>query len=691
MIHCYRYLSALTALLFAYSGYAIGVAPWFEPPPIQRQEVSTEPPPPPPLSTDNEKELVALFPADHWVRNNPKIFETDLCKLLIQDYQPLPNGHLELKPCVLVFYSGGRKQAAAGEAEPAGRGRPIILQAPKAELVFDRAVDFKRAEFGRVQKGTLSGEVTIYSPPTAPGSRDQLLVRTRAVWLDRQSIRTSNDVEFQYGDSSGKGRILEIGLRSDPPGEKKPAKSKYGALQTITLQHLDYLRIATAGQGLLNDALPGASAKAGSTEPAPLEVTCQGEFSFDVVGQLARFERQVQVRRLLAGVPPDQLHCEELLLAFTERKVSAAASEATSAEDPLAGRLARMVAIGAPAVLNAPSSGVHAVAAFMEYSLADRYVTLKSNKQTPQASLRQGEQHFIAPQLHYKLAEEGRLGQLHASGPGELRIVQDRGSERQIITARWQKELQIQRQEQNHVISLLEAAMVTIDPMGRFDANELYLWVTEMAVPPAPAANPDGGQPAASEEQKPKMTLVPDRMLAIGNVHVVSQQLDVDTPRLEAWFINLPAEPAQMQPLAPPQRIHEPVQRTSFTADEAPQGTIRNVVRQPTEQKFPAGGGKMQLRAVVRGRTFELEDLNIDGHAMIDETRTPEPGQEPMFMRGDLLELRQGTSPDATIQVSGHPAEVGGRGMWLAGGKIQVLRGKNEVRIDGPGEATMPA
>src|SRR5262249_26341875 len=267
--------------------------------------------------------------------------------------------------------------------------------------------------------------------------------------------------------------------------------------------------------------------------------------------------------------------------------------------------------------------------------------------------------------------------------------VQERGSERQIITARWQKELQIQRQDQNHVISLLDSANVTIDPMGRFDGNELHLWVTEVPVPVAPIQDPT--QPTTTEEQKPRMTLVPDRMLAFGNVPVVSQQLDVDPPRLEAWFINLPTEPVQMQPLAPPQRIREPVQRTSFTPDDPPQGTIRNVIRPPNEQKFRVSGGKVQVRAVVRGRTFELEDLNIDGQAMVDETRTPEPGQEPIFMRGDLLELRQGTSPDATVQVSGHPAEVGGRGMWLAGGKIQVFRGRNEMRIDGPGEATMPA
>ena len=110
MIHVSRYLSALVTLILAYGGYALAVAPWFEPPPIQRKVKSSEPSPPPLVTADEE--LKSLFPEDHWVRKNPKIFETDLCKLLIQDYRPLPDGHLELKPCVLVFYSGGRKTAA---------------------------------------------------------------------------------------------------------------------------------------------------------------------------------------------------------------------------------------------------------------------------------------------------------------------------------------------------------------------------------------------------------------------------------------------------------------------------------------------------------------------------------------------------------------------------------------------------
>jgi hypothetical protein len=93
----------------------------------------------------------------------------------------------------------------------------------------------------------------------------------------------------------------------------------------------------------------------------------------------------------------------------------------------------------------------------------------------------------------------------------------------------------------------------------------------------------------------------------------------------------------------------------------------------------------------VRGRAFELENLNIEGQAAIDETRTPEPGQDPIRLRGELFELRQGTSPSATAQVSGKPAEISGRGLSLAGSQIQLLRGKNQLLIDGVGEATFPA
>jgi hypothetical protein len=97
------------------------------------------------------------------------------------------------------------------------------------------------------------------------------------------------------------------------------------------------------------------------------------------------------------------------------------------------------------------------------------------------------------------------------------------------------------------------------------------------------------------------------------------------------------------------------------------------------------------MQLVVRGRKFDLEDLTIRGHAVIEETRTPEPGQEPIRIAGERIEVRGGTTAEATCQVHGQPAEVGGRGLALAGGVVQIHRGQNRMWIDGPGEATLPA
>jgi hypothetical protein len=690
VIHFYRYLAALTVLLIAFSTYALAIAPWFEPPPIAKRETAVAPHPRPPNS-DLPPEIAALFPPDHWAHKDPKIIKTDQCTVLIQDYRT-PDGKLELTPCLLIFYSAPPKTPPGEAAAAPKRGRPIVLEAPKAELVFERPLDVMRADFGRVEKGTLSGEVTIYSPPSSPRSRDELQIRTRAVWIDRQSIKTENDVEFRFGDSFGRGRMLHIGMRQQQPGEKKAA-GPFGNIQSITLKQLDYLHVATAGRGLLGDAIKSGD-KAAADQNAPLEVTCQGEFAFDVVSQVARFQDRVEVRRLNPAAPADQLHCEELLLAMG--RPGSAASATSPADDPFAGRLQRIIAIGLPATLNAPSSGITAKAAFMEYSLVDRYITLKSGPQNEvrQVSLHRFDQHFVAPDLHYQLAEQGRLGRLDASGPGELRLLQGRAGAQQVVTARWQRELHMQPQEGDHVISLVGPANVTVDPLGRFDANEMHLWVTETT---EESGVGNRGSGVGDQIEKPKSAILADRLLAIGNVRLASPQLDADTSRMEAWFINLPAEPSSAEqpsgPIRPPGPIREPVavMPASFTPAAPPQGMIRDVIRPPNPQKFHVGGELIRMQLLVRGQTFDLEDLNIRDHAEIDETRTAEPGQEPIHVRGDFLEVRHGTQPDATLEITGQPASIAGRGMSLAGGKIEVFRSRNELQINGPGEATLPA
>ena len=112
--------------------------------------------------------------------------------------------------------------------------------------------------------------------------------------------------------------------------------------------------------------------------------------------------------------------------------------------------------------------------------------------------------------------------------------------------------------------------------------------------------------------------------------------------------------------------------------------------RPPSPQQFKVVGDIVQMRILIRGKQVDLEDLTIRGTARIDEIRTPEPGQEPIHIAGDLLTLHGGSTPQAKVEVAGHPAELGGRGLAILGGTVHVHRGENRAWIDGPGEATVP-
>jgi hypothetical protein len=177
-----------------------------------------------------------------------------------------------------------------------------------------------------------------------------------------------------------------------------------------------------------------------------------------------------------------------------------------------------------------------------------------------------------------------------------------------------------------------------------------------------------------------KKSIAADRLLATGKVSVDSPQLIAQTARLEAWFANLPPALVQ-QPIAP----GGPLPLAPFPSPLADRAGPA-----PSPQQFKVVGDLIQMRIVLRGKQAELDELIIRGTARIDETRTPEPGQEPIHIAGDSLTLRGGSTPDAKIEVAGHPAELGGRGIRFIGGVVNMHRGENRAWIDGPGEATLP-
>jgi hypothetical protein len=720
MIHLKRYFAAFTVMLTLMTAYALGIAPWLEPEPAVRRRGDLAASGVPERIGPTAVDLAALFSPGSWELDNPKIVETESCILLVKDYRPTTDGKLELNPCTLVFL-------AQPEGENGPR-RPIVMQAPQgAVLQFDRPLDIARAQFGRLEGGLLPGPITIRSPESAPGRGDDLHLTTRQIQIDRDRVFTPHEVEFRYGESHGRGSDLTIHLL---PKDPEDPHSGVGGLRSLVLARLDRLHLVVPGKV----GLPGLPAGGGAddrrnADPAAneantttqLEVVCQGPVVFDMESETLLLDDGVDVERLLPGAPPDRLRCRQLRLVFRDDDPSQSIANSSAADapsgtspppadrpasgtgDPLAGRIKQLIAIGNPARLEAPSSATVVTAAEMTLSVAKQRIHLDPSDEFPTVSLRQGANHFVAHKLDYELAPAGRLGKLWAQGPGELSFVQATGRNLQTISAQWRDKLSIRPQDADHVLSLTGNATVGVDPLGTFAAEQLYFWLREVEAPVAGASLEPAGatsavaSSAADAPKSPprKYTLVPGRLLAssapvpdeTGDVEIDAEslrrrvtldspKLTVETRRLEVWFQNLPA-----------------VEKLPAVAERLPPTTLprEKPLKEPSRAKFALVGDLIQMQVIRRGDEAELEDLVIRGGVSIDEVETDEPNQVPVRLRGDSLELRGGVTGAGTIDLVGQPAEVGGRGMWLAGGTIHVVRNENRLWIDGPGEAKFPA
>jgi len=685
MIHLRRWLFATCVLVVAYATYAWLAAPLLEPPPavaVANPPITPDRMPAPPAD-----DILDLFPPDAWERTGAKKIETEQCTLLLKDYQPTADGRLELKPATLIFYAASEKDAA-GKIK--SKGRPIVLRAPQgAVLQFDKPLDFARAEFGRLIGGRLPGEITIFSPPSKAGANDALQLTTRNLQMDSQRAFTPADVDFQYGDSYGRGRDLTLFLK---PSEANGEETAFGGVSTLQLSRIERLHLDLPGDSLVPD-LSNRPAAASPKKKAPIEITCRGMFVFDFEQRLAAFDDQVEITRLLPGGLPDKLSCHRLRIylgddatkkAAADKLAAAAAAGLEVPPDPLHNvAVSKIVATGSPVELEGPSTGLYVKAARMELTPPLRRIALESGQGLKQVTLRQGPHAFDAVELQYEMSPTGGLGRLWAAGPGRLQTMQLLGGQPRTLDAKWNKELRIQPQDGAQVVSLVSQAAVSMQTLGTFVADELHFWLQEVPRSQLLPAETDmlgstahGAQPGASAGQ-PKVQIVPDRLLALRGVEVESPKLHAKTERLEAWFFKPdPAAVAAAKEQPPPFKP----------------GTLMGKANEQEgpPQKFDVSGQLVQLRVASGEGVNGVEDLTIQGNASIDEIQTSQPGQAPLKLRGEAVELRGGTTPDAIVHVVGQPAKISARGLSLQGDAIHLHRGENRVWIDGPGDATFP-
>jgi len=706
-----RIVGSVATVVVAYWAYRVTAVPWIEPPAGARRDdpslVVGEP-------IDRLAPYRGLFqPGDWELEEGTKILDVDRVKLLWNKLTDSGDGSMRLYPCTIIFAPHGDSAVVAERASEA-----VVLQAPQgAELTFDEPLDLRRGSVGRLVDGRLLGPIVIRGEGSSPGPEDDLLITTRDLLLTEERIQSDSRVDFALGPNAGRGSGVQIHFR---PGDVTASGRKHGlnvdGVDRIEVQHLEQLRLLVSRESLGAD-LPGAGRSAAQgpsraggpdtrrREPGsppladavvPIEISCKGPFRFELGSLVASFHEEVDLRVLHPQGPSDQISAAELLAVHFARRPGRAPSPDPAAapagsdppkpappkdRSPLAGlQPTRIEAKGHPVVVFAPSKQVEARGTRLVYDLVGKDVVLEDDRE---ALVRWGPPEAVnelhAPRLGYRHAGPGRLGQAEATGPGWLRrFLPDRPG--QPFEAQWGGRLALAPSEEQQLASLTGGAQVRYATLGKLVAPEIYVWFFDLPDP----ANPD----------RPRV--IPDRLMAgrrdgpsRREVSWESARFSGAVDRLEAWFKHQVADGEPLPQTPPSQRPG------AGTIDLAGHAVATKPKALPAAgapagaslpgRHFQVEGDLLRAEIVLAGQDAQVAKLTMDRSVKLVETRTDQPGDRPLVVTGDWLQVVHASQPYAAVTVAGSPGHFEGRGLGLTGPSINLNRGTQRLWIEGPG------
>jgi lipopolysaccharide export system protein LptA len=454
----------------------------------------------------------------------------------------------------------------------------------------------------------------------------------------------------------------------DPPPNTSQAGKKnqfqVGAFRSLELVHVDRILLQ-----LDNPKVPGVE----TDQPGPgqppshmqVTVTCRGPFRYDFPSRTAWFQDHVQAIHSNAEGPDDQLACDRLSAYFSggESPRDEARSGDIGQRVGLSGsKVQRIEATGSPVVVDAPSYSAAARAERLEYNFETREVRIEdSNK----AMLRYKGNEVETPRIEYRFGEEGRIGQMRADGPGRLTGSFPDDPSR-TFEAVWKHRVILQPHKGDHALSLLAGAAVRVHDVGEFSANNVHIWIRETAVP-------------SSQEEKKRFRYDPVRVLAEEQVRVDSLQLTGRTERAEIWIRHSPAVAAKKRAPGAVASGRQPPPETEEEAGEA-----------PSRRRFDVAANHLQAQLFRSDKEMLVEHLIADGDVRFSETQTEKPGEIPIAIRGQIVQVDHANTRHARVRVQGEPARVSARGLELVGGNLQLNRGDNRLWVAGPGQMILP-
>jgi lipopolysaccharide export system protein LptA len=671
---------SFVALVVAYQVYALLVVPRVEPPGIERsgETIST---------VDRESSgsaieryqqfLSAYFPSGHWSLGSPppKLVRQQQIMMVLSDYKRSDDGQVEFEKCALLLLP---KTWTPGSPPPRDT---VIIEAPEgARFEFDEDFRPSRGQMGRIVEGELPGVVTIRSDMKEAGPHDDLFITTRDLFLYETVIHTEAPVEARLGNSRLTGTELEIRLSRDEHIARGPSINGVQSLQILrdVQMRLDAGNIDLLGEKEKPDKKPGPP----DYNP-PVVVTCKGRLYFDLLEFVASFEKQVEVRRERLEGPYDQLDCNHLSLRFAA--VDERGMVIDIADDPnvarkqsaAAGKL-QPVAVEATGTVRAeaPVEKAAARAERMHIDLLKRRITLDGGGDV---MMSYGGNEVHAPFIQYTIPPKESpsvVGDLSLSGPGWLRLIPDIDRPDRVIDVVWKLApgnpypVQLRRERGQPVLQLTGNPAIDAHRLGRVTATRM-----ELALREVPGDGPEG--PAIEvTDSAAKLAIIPERLLAAGDVVFESPELTGRTQQMHATF--------------------EPWQKVTGPAGERKPMQLVGDRAEPTSQ-YDITASQMHLDLALTGRHAEPTAAVCEGGVVLKQVKTAKPGELPLEVRGDKLsidDLDQG----AKITVFGRQgaatpleglATVIAQGLTLSARQVHADQEKGAFWIDGGGQATM--
>lgn len=556
--------------------------------------------------------------------------------------------NIEFSPITIVYISG----KPTGDAL---RDDIYTLQADRAMIRFDREVNFTSGQGAQPQLGWVSGNVVLRSNQGSSKTDDDVSVTTERLDYEKvkNQIWSHEKVLVADGEGmkiSGKGMQIDLVPEGSKPAAAPGQKKASDVERLRLLDEVNFHLLVDADGDVFGGV--GGSAVGSTPKPAaatksksPLDVTCKGEFVYDVPHMRAEFDRMVEVDRTVAGPPPsrDRLLCDKLVLKFTEKKDAAPKppgekpTDGSLASAQQKTSLASVEAIGGDGtvVVMAESQKLRATGDHLFHDAVKKETRMKSAKQLVvlQDNVRIEGSSLLISQGERSAGGKQDVREALVEGPNGLFEVVDKESAGPTpvkdLVVRFNKSLKV-TPERN-----AKSKMVVVDGGVELEVPKQPLLMTSevlhVRLEESLAPGKDG--------EKPTSKLEPTWMQAQRKVAVSSPELDVTAA--QSLTMHVLASEAAVGAAPRKIEVKEPVRQVAFVA--LPDVPNEPVIALKPKDDEPAGKEFVDPTAKPAAKTAPAESRRKNGGFALGlggrKERDPKKPPDKIDLRADAVEV----------------------------------------------------